>query len=566
MKFNDMQYVRPDVERLKEQVDGLIEKLNQSESFEEAEKVFLEYDKLLGHVETMCTLCYIRHTVDTLDEFYDKENEFIDENMPLLSEVMQNWTMALLASPYKADFINKYGELLFTKAEMELKTFSPEIVGELQEENKLVSEYQKLVASAQVEFDGGTYTLSQLTPFKQSPDDEKRLAAWNAEGGFYKSNKADLDRIYDELTHLRDKMAKKLGYENYVELGYYRMQRNSYTKEDVDKFRKAVQKYLVPVADRIYREQAERTGKGYPLNYADAALMFTSGNAKPQGSADDILAHGKKFYHELSEETSEFIDFMMDNELMDVLSKKGKAAGGYCTSIPDYKAQFIFANFNGTSGDVEVITHEAGHAFAGYTARNIVPNALQSPSLESCEIHSMSMEFFAWNWADGFFGKDTEKFKYQHLADALKFIPYGTMVDHFQHIVFENPNLTPAERDEEWRKLTAIYMPWIKLGEIPFYGDGAAWQRQTHIYCNPFYYIDYCLAQTVALEFWAEMQKDRNEAWKAYMRLVKLAGTRKFTELVDAAGLVSPFNEDALKQVCETAASWLDAFDKNILK
>ncbi len=566
MKFNDMKYVRPDVEQLKEQVNGLIEKLNGAESFEEAEKVFLEYDELTGHVETMLTLAYIRHTVDTLDEFYDKENEFIDESMPLLSEVMQNWTMALLASPFKSDFADKYGELLFTNAEMELKTFSPEIVGEIQEENKLISEYQKLVASAQVEFDGGTYTLSQLTPFKQSPDDEKRVAAWNADGGFYRENKAALDRIYDELTHLRDKMAKKLGYENYIELGYYRMQRNSYTKEDVDSFRKSVQKYLVPVADRIYREQAERTGKSYPLNYADAALMFTSGNAKPQGSADDILAHGKKFYHELSDETAEFIDFMMDNELMDVLSKKGKAAGGYCTSIPDYKAQFIFANFNGTSGDVEVITHEAGHAFAGYTARNIVPNALHSPSLESCEIHSMSMEFFAWDWAEGFFGSDTEKFKYQHLADALKFIPYGTMVDHFQHIVFENPDLTPAERDEEWKKLTAIYMPWIKLGEIPFYGDGCAWQRQTHIYCRPFYYIDYCLAQTVALEFWAEMQKDRAMAWEAYMKLVKLAGTRKFTRLVEAAGLISPFNEAALEEVCNTAVSWLDAFDKNILK
>ena len=566
MKFNEMKYVRPEIDEIKAQVESLIERLNKAESFEEAEKVFLEYDVLTGHVETMLTLSYIRHSVDTLDEFYDKENEFIDENMPLLSEVMQNWTMALLASPFKADFVNKYGELLFVNAEMELKTFSPEIVGELQEENKLVSEYQKLVASAQVEYEGETYTLSQLTPFKQLPDDEKRTAAWTADGGFYKANKADLDRIYDELTHLRDKMAKKLGYDNYVELGYYRMQRNSYTKEDVAKFREAVQKYLVPVADRIYREQAERTGKSYPLNYADAALMFTNGNAKPQGSADDILAHGKKFYHELSDETAEFIDFMMDNELMDVLSKKGKAAGGYCTSIPDYKAQFIFANFNGTSGDVEVITHEAGHAFAGYTARNIVPNALHSPSLESCEIHSMSMEFFAWDWAEGFFGKDTEKFKYQHLADALKFIPYGTMVDHFQHIVFENPGLTPAQRDEEWKKLTAIYMPWIKLGEIPFYGDGAAWQRQQHIYTSPFYYIDYCLAQTVALEFWSAMQKSREEAWAAYMKLVRLAGTRKFTELVEAAGLVSPFNEKALAEVCNTAAAWLDSFDKSILK
>ncbi len=176
------------------------------------------------------------------------------------------------------------------------------------------------------------------------------------------------------------------------------------------------------------------------------------------------------------------------------------------------------------------------------------------------------MEFFAWDWAEGFFGAQTEKFKYQHLAGALKFIPYGTMVDHFQHIVYENPDLTPAQRDEEWKKLTKIYMPWIKLGEIPFYGDGCAWQRQHHIYSSPFYYIDYCLAQTVALEFWALMQKDRNEAWKAYLKLVNLAGTKKFTELVAEAGLESPFGEEALRGVCESAAKWLNSVDEEKLK
>lgn len=566
MKFNEMKYERPNIEGINKEIYSLVEKFAKAKDFSEADEIFLEYDKLYGRLETLNALVYVRHTVNTADEYYDKEMEFMDESMPLLNEALQSWTKTFLSSPFRKEFEEKYGELLFVNSEMELKTFKPEIIEEIQAENKLVSEYQKLIASAQVEFKGGTYTLSQLTPFKQSADDEERLEAWNAEGNFYKENKADLDRIYDELTHQRDNMAKKLGYENFIELGYYRMRRNSYTKEDVEQFRQAVQKFLVPVADRIYREQAERTGKDYPLNYADAALMFRSGNAKPQGSADDIIAHGKKFYHELSPETAEFIDFMLDNELMDVLSKKGKAAGGYCINIPDYKSTFIFANFNGTSGDVEVMTHEAGHAFAGYTARNIVPVTLQSPSYESCEIHSMSMEFFAWDWAEGFFGKDTEKFKYQHLADAFKFIPYGTMVDHFQHIVYEHPELTPAQRDEEWKKLTAVYMPWIKLGEIPFYGDGAAWQRQSHIYCNPFYYIDYCFAQTVALEFWAEMRKDRNKAWNAYLTLVKLAGTRKFTDLVDAAGLVSPFDDNSIKQVCSAADAWFDTFDKNQLK
>jgi len=249
-----------------------------------------------------------------------------------------------------------------------------------------------------------------------------------------------------------------------------------------------------------------------------------------------------------------------------VLSRKGKAGGGYCIGLADYKAPFIFANFNGTSHDVEVMTHEAGHAFAGYVARDIVPLENQSPTMESCEIHSMSMEFFAWPWAEGFFGADTDKFRYSHLAGALTFIPYGTMVDHFQHVIYEKPELTPEQRHGVWRELLGVYMPWMRLGEIPFYGEGKGWQRQSHIYASPFYYIDYCLAQTVALQFWAEMQKDREKAWSSYKTLVGLAGTRTFSELVAAAGLDSPFGDEALRKVCGAANAWLDAFDAEKLK
>lgn len=565
MKFDDMQYVHLDTQKLKNEIIETVEKFKSAKTFDEADGAFYEYGKLCDMVETQNALVYIRHTVNTLDEFYDREQEFLDESLPVLSEYFQMMTKALLESPFRAEFTEKYGELMFINEEMELKTFSPEIVADLQEENKLTTEYEKLLASAQIDFRGEICTVSQLAPYKQSADDEIRLQAWTAEGNFYKENKAELDRIFEELVHLRDKIAKKLGFEDFITLGYYRMRRNSYTKEDVAHFRTAVQKYLVPLADKIYRETAERIGKDYPLNYADSALMFRSGNPKPCGSAQDILDIAKKFYHELSPETAEFIDFMFDNELLDVLSKKGKAQGGYCIEIPDYKAEFIFANFNGTSDDVETVTHEAGHAFAGYTARDIFPAALRMPTMESCEIHSMSMEFFAWKAAGEFYGEEADKFKYSHLASAIKFIPYGTMVDYFQHIVYEHPELTPEQRDKTWKELTGVYMPWIKLGEIPFYGDGCAWQRQHHIYSSPFYYIDYCFAQTVALEFWALMQKDTNKAWESYKQLVGFAGTKKFTDIVKDSGLGSPFDEETLKTVCKEASDWLANFDKSKL-
>ncbi len=565
MKFNEMRYVHLDIESLKEEICKSVNKFKSADTFECADTAFAEYGRLADTVETQTALAYIRHTVNTLDEFYDKEQEFLDENLPVLTEYFQMMSKALLESPFRDEFTKKYGELMFINEEMDLKTFSPEIVGDLQEENKLTTEYEKLLASAQIEFNGKICTVSQLAPYKQDTDDKIRLEAWTAEGRFYKENKEQLDSIFDKLVRLRNKIAKNLGLEDFTQLGYYRMRRNSYTKEDVAKFREAVQKYLVPLADKIYRETAERIGRPYPLNYADSALMFKSGNPKPSGNADDILAAAKNFYRTLSPETAEFIDFMFENELLDVLSKKGKAQGGYCIEIPDYKAEFIFANFNGTSDDVETVTHEAGHAFAGYTARNIFPAALRSPTMESCEIHSMSMEFFAWKAAGEFYGKEADKFKYSHLASAVKFIPYGTMVDHFQHIVYERPELTPEQRDSVWAELTGVYMPWIKLGEIPFYGDGCAWQRQHHIYSSPFYYIDYCFAQTVALEFWAMMQTDWEKAWESYKKLVGFAGTKKFTELVSSSGLDNPFDENTLRSVCETASKWLSEFDKTKL-
>ncbi|MDE6280695.1 MAG: M3 family oligoendopeptidase [Oscillospiraceae bacterium] len=562
MKFSEMPYERPDLEGLKQKLSGLIQRLKDAASYEEAKAVFLQQEQEQKHLMTQRSLAHIRHTIDTRDEFYDNEVKFWNTAGPQLQEYAQAWTAAMLASPFRKDFENEYGDLMFINAEIELKTFSPEIIPQLQQENELTTEYEKLLASAQIPFEGKTYTLSQLTPFKSDPDDERRLAAWKAEGQWYKDNQEKLDGIYDQLTHLRDEMGKKLGYEGYTTLGYYRMGRNCYTKEDVEKFRAAVVKYLVPVADRVYREQAKRLGKQYPMSFADNALEFRSGNPRPQGTPDDILAQGKKFYDELSPETSEFFNTMLDGELLDVLSTEGKAGGGYCTSIPDYEVPFIFANFNGTQHDVEVVTHEAGHAFAAWLNRDRVPMEYVWPGMEACEVHSMSMEFMAWPWAEGFFGKDTRKFLYSHLSSALTFIPYGTMVDHFQHEVYANPDMTPAQRHAVWKKLLGVYMPWMKLdGDIPFYAEGEGWQRQHHIYESPFYYIDYCLAQTVSLQFWALLQRDSKAAWEKYMAYARQGGSRTFTDLLKNAGLDSPFEEKCLRGVCEAASAWLDSFD-----
>ena len=561
MTFSEIPYTRADLNAWKQTIEDPTARYAGAQTFEEADEVYQEAEKAGQDYHTMVNVAYIRHDIDTRDAFYDGEVNFYDREMPNLEPAFKAWTLATLQSAFRPQLEEKYGKVPFVNAEMELKTFAPEIVEDLQKENELTTRYAKLIASAQIPFRGETYTLSQLSPWKLDPDDEIRTAAWTAEGDWYNAHGRELDEIYDELVKLRDAMGRKLGYDGYTELGYYRMQRNCYGVEDVEKFRVAVQRYLVPLAKKLYIKQAQRQGRDFPLNFADKYLAFRSGNPKPVGDAAAILDMGTKFYHELSSETAEFWDFMRSGEMMDVESRPGKSGGGYCTSLPKYRSPFIFANFNGTSHDVEVVTHEAGHAFAAYLSRDRLPASPLWPSLESCEVHSMSMEFFAWPWAEGFFGGDARKFRYDHLMGALTFIPYGTMVEHFQHVIYEYPEFSPEERHQVWQELLGLYMPWVKPGEIPFYGEGKGWQRQRHIYESPFYYIDYCLAQTVALDFWARIQEDPSEAFATYLKYAKLGGSMTFTDLLKEAGLGNPFDEETLCRVCKAAEKYLLDYD-----
>lgn len=556
MKFSEMPYKRIDTQEMGKEYDRLTETLKNTKDINEVMSLLGEHEKLSSHFATMSNLAYIRHSINTEDKFYDEENTYYDENSPVLQEKLTDFMHALIASPFRKNIEEKYGKLLFTNLEMELKCFSPEIIPLLQEENKLVSDYQKLVASAQIDFRGQKLNISQLGAYKENPDRETRKEAYSAEGQFYVGNASELDSIYDSLVKTRTQIAKKLGFNSFTELAYLRRTRNCYDPAMVKIFREQVKKDLVPTVSKLKKQQADRIGLPSLMLYDDNCF-YTEGNPDPIGTPEDILAAGKKMYEEMSPEAKEFINFMYDNELLDVKAKKGKAVGGYCTGLPNYKAPFIFSNFNGTSGDVEVLTHEAGHAFADYQVRDFELEENKNPTMESCETHSMSMEFFAWPWLGLFYGDKVERARKIHLEKALIFIPYGCMVDEFQHIMYDKPDLTPAERNEVWAKLEKQYRPYLSMDGMPFYGDGRGWQRQLHIYHYPFYYIDYCLAQTISLEFWAMSQSDYKAAWNNYMAFVKEGGKKTFVELCETASMKTPFETGVLKNICDTTEKWL---------
>lgn len=558
MKFSEMPYSRPDMEALAAATTQTLEAMKAAPNAAGQIAAYDAYEKKMQTAGTMQQIAYIRHTINTKDEFYNAENDYMDEIGPKLQELTHRVNTALLESPYRAELERHYGALMFKNLEIAARSFSPAIVELMQEENKLVSEYQNLYASATVEFDGKTMPLPLLGPYKQDPDRAVRKAAYEADAKFFDSHREELDTLYDKLVKVRDAQAKKMGLPNYIPLGYDRMGRNCYTAKDVAAFRDQIAEDMVPIVAKVKEAQRRRIGVE-KLAFYDEPISFADGNAVPEGTPDEILAAGKKMYQELSPETAEFIDFMFENELFDVLSRDGKAPGGYCTEIADYKSPFIFSNFNATAGDVDVLTHEAGHAFEAYRAfKQELPSLLHSPTIEACECHSMSMEFLTAPWHHLFFGKQTDKYELGHCEDALVFIPYGCMVDEFQHKVYENPEMTPEQRNELWLSLEKKYRPWIDFDNLPFYSRGGGWQRQLHIYEVPLYYIDYCMAQTVAFQFWNLSRENYAEAWKRYMTFVDKAGTAAFAELVESAGLKVPYHAGCIKEIGESISRWLE--------
>ncbi len=549
-KFEKLPYERIDLEEMKTSYADLIRRLKEAKSGEEQWAVHQEYYKLTKHISTESTIAHIRHDIDTTDAFYDKENEYYDAFFPEWENCLNAYKKELFYSPYRAYLEEKMGPVAFKNMELSLKSFDEKLIPLMQEENELVSRYTKLIATAKIEYEGETYNLSLMTKFTTSKDREVRRKAVKAMSDYFLSVTGEIDEIYDKLVKNRTAQARMLGFENYIPLGYMRMQRNSYGQEQVENFRKQVKEAFVPFVSDIHEKRRKRIGVD-SLKFYDNGVYFTEGNPAPTGTPEEILKAGQEMYRDLSPETAEFIDFMMENGLFDVLGRKTKTQGGYMTELPDYKAPFIFANFNGTSGDVDVITHECGHAFQYFVNREDPIPEHNDITMETAEIHSMSMEYFTYGWMDKFFGNRKEDYYTMHLEDSVIFVPYGCMVDEFQHIVYANPDMTPAERKQVWKKLETTYRPHIDFDGDPFFGEGGFWQRQGHIFASPFYYIDYVLATICAMQFKAWMDEDFKEAFTHYLQLCKLSARDFYEPMLEQAGLKSPFKDGCIESLVE---------------
>ena len=560
LKFSEYLFVVPSAKKLSKKMEKFVADLKACNNANEASKVINKINAYSEELETECCVIYVLYTCNTENEEYKKAQETVDELSPLIGKYGTDISKILVNAPYRADLEKKYGSFLFKKYEASLKTFDEKIMPDLIKENKLVSEYDMILGGAQIEFRGQTLNLSQLGKFMQDKDRETRKEAAKAMDNWLKENEAAIAKIYDELVHVRVGIADKLGFKSFTDLAYLRLGRVDYDPEMVKVYREQIARDVVPVCQKLYKQQMKNLGIRKP-QYYDYNLMFASGNPMPAGDAKFLVEQAHKMYTDLGPESKEFFDFMVKYELMDLEARKGKAPGGYQISFPAYKSPFIFSNFNGTQGDVNVLCHEGGHAFQCYLSSGIKVPEYRQPTLESCEIHSMSMEFFAWPYMDGFFGKDAEKYKYAHLADSIEFLPYGATIDEFQHWVYANPDATHEQRCAAFHEIEMKYTPHKKYDDTPTLAKGTYWLRQSHVFATPFYYIDYTLAQVVAFQFAIENMRNHEKTWKKYIKLCKCGGKYPFQELLAKNHLRCPFQDGNIKKVIKPLEKVLKGFD-----
>ena len=551
--FSELEYKRPDFEQMAKIWQKATQDILNAKSYEDIRSIIKDVDLASKHVTTMMTVASIRNTLNTTDEFYEAENEYNETEYPAITEHYVEYAKTLINSPYAKDINEEYGMELLVSMQRDIDSFDPVMVPYMQKESVLCNRYQKIMATAKIPFRGEIYNLHGIRKFFEDSDRNIRREAYKAYSDFYASNETELEEIFDELVMLRTEMGKALGYDNYIPLGYKLQGRSDYGWEEVAAFRKQVLEEIVPLCEKIYKAQAKRINVD-ELKAFDESYIFPDGNAVPAGDDDFMIEQARKMYHDLSPETAEFIDFMIEHQLMDLKNKPNKASTGYMTELLDYNAPFVFSCFNGTIDDMSVLAHELGHAFAGYQAmRHQKISDYTMCATDIAEIHSMSMEQFTYSYAEQFFGNDADKYRFAHLQDAITFVPFGVAVDEFQHIIYENPNLTPKERTYEWHKLEEKYMPWRKYENDEFFERGGYWYHKIHIYLYPMYYINYTLTTMGAMEFKKRFEEDRESAWEDYLKLCNAGGSLNYLGLLKLANLSVPFEEGSVRKAMSYA-------------
>ena len=561
-KVREFCYERANLKSATEFVDKAIKRVKKAKSAEEIVDIRAEVNTLMNTVSTQSSLSYIRHSLDVREKYYEAERDYYDEHLPPLLAKVAAFGKAIIESPHIARVEKLLGPIIVQNMRAEALVTDDVIVADMVEENKLVSEYDRLMAETTFLWEGEYLTLSEIIKYTKSADRETRKKAFTVLGEKLETISDKLDGLYDKLVKVRTTMAKKMGFNDYSEMGDIRIGHVTYGRKEIAVFRESTLKDVVPTLKRLKLKLALKLGIRGRMHLYDDDSYIAGGNIDPVVSAEDLFKAAQDMYNDIDKSLGEFFKEMCDAEAIDYVSREGKMPGGYAELLYDFGQPFIFANFNGTMDDVGVLTHEFGHAYAFKRAyvNRIDPTVLVG-GMETAETHSMSMEQLANKYNDKFYGNRAKEATYQQVFDAFAFLPYGVIVDMFQEIVYKNPNMTPAERNKLWLDLENVFRPYLEMSDIPYINKGGRWQYQRHIYEVPFYYIDYCLSTVMALQFGVLAVTDYDAALSKYLKLVEAGGTKPLDTLAHEAGLISPFDADALKKLCKDVSQYIESLE-----
>lgn len=555
--FDALAYQRVDYEQLEARMRRARLHLRLALNPDGAIQAVRDMQAIQRHYKSMSALAHIRHDRQTSQDFYAGEKSYYDQIEAKVDQQMQQFYTALLGSRHRQALEIALGSLIFRKAENFRSTVKPEAVKDLARENQLVSEYEQLMSAIVVHLDGRSLSAAQLDPDLQSAERDVRRRAHEALAAALQEQAEPLDRLFDELVQVRHGISHKLGFTHFTELGYRRMERFDYGREQVEDLRRNILRYIVPLTREIRRLQRRRLKLDH-LFYYDLPCLFPDGNPPLLPGADGLADATGRVLAKLTGQSPSFLQPLLDGGYLDLPARPDKAQGGYCETIHTAGAPFILMNAGGTAQDASVLLHEAGHAYASLSSlKNADWLEYHQPTLETCEIHSTTLEYLAYPHMAAFFGPAAQDYTLMHLTETLLFLPYGCMVDEFQHRIYDEPGLTAAQRNQVWSALEKQYQPDLDYGGAPFFAAGRAWQRKEHIYVAPFYYIDYVLAQLAALELWQVAGKEPAKAWRQYERLCSLGGHGTFLELLGQSDLDSPFDPDVIKRLAYTVCSYL---------
>ncbi|MGY8732073.1 MAG: M3 family oligoendopeptidase [Pirellulales bacterium] len=548
IQFSEIQQPVPNLEEITSARTELLNQIESARNVEDVRLAMQQWDQGRRETGTWEALVHLRFCQDTTDEQAKQAQDEMDQMQPKLTELDINIKRALVSHPLRSAVEKETGAQLFALWEAEIPTFDPVIADDMIRESGLKTKYTALMASAKLEFDGDTLNHSTITRYRENADRDLRYAAELVRWQWFDEHAEELDDLFDEMVSLRHGMAQKLDFENYVDLGYQIMSRVDYDQHDVARYRDMVREEVTPLGQQIRDGQATTLGIDKTM-FWDESVYLKAGNPLPASDYDTMIGQATEMFNNMGYGLDDFFRVMNKGGFMDLQSRDGKAGGGFCTAFSTVGMPYIYANFKGTRADVQVFTHEMGHAFQCYMSNQQPWFDYLWPTYESCEIHSMSLEMLCYPQMELFFGEGAADFRHIDLASTLTFLPYGVTVDEFQHLVYAKPQASRKERHEMWQQLESTYEPYLDYGDLPHVSSGGRWQEKQHIFCSPFYYIDYTLAQTCALQFWIKAEENREQAMQDYVALCKRGGEAPFQELVSSAKLISPFKEGCLRDV-----------------